>query len=199
MTSRWLQATADAARRVVATVRRCRRALCIAATHGERMKHVILLAFLAACHASRPTTPPDPHETIVTNLVGVWSGAAEATPYGGFRMALDFDRRPDGSVHTRFDGGSGMYLDFVFHRRNGSWVLTEEGVIPNVGVQKHTLTPAPGGEWVDGELRVALAMTGDAMVWTTTNHGTPHSVFRLHKAHGPAVEQIRQAIAKGPK
>lgn len=163
------------------------------------MKHLMLLA-LAACHtASRPPTPPDPHEAIVTDLVGVWSGDAEGTPFGDFKLALDFTRLPDGSVHSRLDAGPGMYLDFVFHKAAGGWLLTEEGAIPKLGVQKHTLGPAPAGEWVDGDLHVALAMTGDALVWTTSMHGKPHAVFRLHKAHGPAVEQIRQAIAKATK
>ena len=185
------------------------------------MKHVIAVAFLTACHATPaspaapaapasqlppaaaaaalPASPPDPNETLVASLVGVWAGAAEGTPYGNFPIAFEFVRQPDGSVHTHLENESGMSLDFLFHRPGGAWILTEEGVIPQVGVQKHTLTPAPGAAWVDGDLRVALAMTGDAMVWTTTRQGTPHVVFRLRKATGPAAEQIRQRIANGPK
>jgi hypothetical protein len=176
------------------------------------MKHLMLLALFVACHtpspaehypeapvAPPPVAPADPHEGLVTSLVGVWSGTAEGTPLGDFRFALDFVRQPDGSVHTRLNNGPDMYLDFLFHKRDGAWLLTEEGAIPQLGVQKHTLVAAPTGDWADGDLHVALAITGDAMVWTTTMHGKPHAVFHLQKAHGPAVEQIRQAIAQGPK
>ena len=96
------------------------------------MKSIFLLAVIAACSAepapAHPVAPADPHEAIVTRLVGVWSGTAEGTPYGDFPMGLAFERRADGSVHARLDGQPGQYLGFVFHHRDGAWVLTEEGV-----------------------------------------------------------------------
>jgi hypothetical protein len=150
------------------------------------MKHLLPVALLVACHSapqlSSQALPQDPHATTIANLVGTWQGVAEGTPYGNFPLRLAFDRRRDGSVHTHLNGGPGMYLDFVFHLQGGRWLLTEEGAVPGVGVQRHTLAPMTAGDWVDGELRVALAMTGDALVWTTTNHGKPHAVFRLRKA-----------------
>jgi len=94
------------------------------------MKQLLLLAFVAACHAPAvcatpqipqdtpiaatpapaarpapsataasaatppPTAPPpasapDSHEAIVASLVGVWLGAAEATPYGRLATVAD--------------------------------------------------------------------------------------------------------------
>ena len=167
------------------------------------MKRFLLMTILIACHApsqsSAPPPPADAHATTVASLVGTWQGMAEGTPYGSFPLRLAFDRRPDGSVHTHLNGGPGMYLDFVFHQQAGRWLLTEEGAVPGVGTQRHTLAPVAAGEWVDGELRVALAMRDDTLVWTTVNQGKPHAVFRLRKAATPALRQLGEPLAAGPK
>src|SRR5262245_41177153 len=114
------------------------------------MKLVAILA-VAACHqtpavvapppATVPPPPPaaDPHAATVDALVGVWAGKAIGTPYGDFPFALAFDRRADGAVHGHIESRPGMYLDFTFRRAGGAWVLDEEGAIPNVGTQRHTL------------------------------------------------------------
>jgi hypothetical protein len=158
----------------------------------------LLMAVLGACYSSsqHSTTRPDPQATTMASLVGTWQGMAEGTPYGSFRLRLAFDRRSDGSVHTHLNGGPGMYLDFVFHRQAGQWLLTEEGAVPGIGTQRHTLTPAGDGIWVDGELRVALAMQGDGLLWTTTNQGKPHAVFRLRKAAPPELKPLGEPLAK---
>jgi len=152
--------------------------------------------------ASRPAPPPpDAHDTAVADLVGVWQGKALGTPFGDFPFAITFDREPTGDVHGRLQGKPGMYLDFRFHREPTRWVLIEEGAIPEIGKQNETLAPVPGTPvlWTDGNpahLAVALAVTADALEWTTTIDGKPHAVFKMARARGEAAEQIRQAIAR---
>jgi len=174
----------------------------------------ILFAILAtACSSGPPhpvaaappprVVPRDAHAVAVDDLVGVWRGTALGTPFGDFPFAITFDREPTGDVHGRLDGRPGMYLDFRFHRDRSRWVLIEEGAIPELGKQSGTLAPVPGAtapaRWTDGDpahLAVALAVTADALEWTTTIDGKPHAVFKMARARGEAAEQIRQAIAR---
>jgi hypothetical protein len=150
-----------------------------------------------------PVVTRDVHAAAVDDLVGVWRGTAVGTPFGDFPFAITFDREPTGDVHGRLQARPGMYLDFRFHRDQSRWVLIEEGAIPDVGTQSGTLAPVPGtaapARWTDGDpghLAVALAVTADALEWTTTIDGKPHAVFKMARARGEAAEQIRQAIAR---
>jgi hypothetical protein len=174
----------------------------------------ILFAILATACSSGPhhpvaaappprVVPRDVHAVAVDDLVGVWRGTALGTPFGDFPFAITFDREPTGDVHGRLAGRPGMYLDFRFHRDRSRWVLIEEGAIPELGKQSGTLAPVPGAtapaRWTDGDpahLAVALAVTADALEWTTTIDGKPHAVFKMARARGEAAEQIRQAIAR---
>lgn len=138
------------------------------------------LVLLAACHSATPT-PPDPHAQIVDHLVGTWAGQAKGTPFGDFTFRLAFARRSDGAVHARLDGGGGMYLDFTFRHATAGWMLVEEGAIPSVGTQTHTLAPAGDTHWTDATLDVDLRVTADTLAWTTLVRGKPHAVFALHR------------------
>jgi hypothetical protein len=151
------------------------------------------LAFVAfaACHNAPATPPPDPHAVIVDHLVGVWTGDAIGTPFGDFRFALAFDRTPAGAVHARLDGTPGMYLDFTFDRDK----LVEEGAIPNVGKQTHTLAAVRDTHWADPTLDVDVALTGDSLVMTTLVRGKPHAVFRMRRQTGAVAAKVREAIA----
>jgi len=161
----------------------------------------IAASLLAGCHAAPPAAAvrPDPRAALVASLAGVWKGRAEGTPFGDFPMALDFARRPDGALHARLASGPDFFLDFTFHRRDGAWLLTEQGALPKVGVQQHTLAPSRASAWSDAELDVELATVGGALIWTTVVRGKPHSVFRLHKVEGAEAAQIRAALARQPQ
>jgi hypothetical protein len=148
----------------------------------------LVFVVLAACHHAPPR---DPHLTIVDNLVGVWTGNAIGTPFGDFPFALAFDRKPPGVVHARLDGTPGMYLDFTF----GDNALVEEGAIPNVGTQTHTLVAVNGTHWADASVDVDVALTGDTLVMTTLVHGKPHAVFRMQRQTGAVAAKVREAIA----
>jgi len=151
----------------------------------------IVFVAIAACHNAPATPPPDPHAVIVDNLVGVWTGNAIGTPFGDFPFALAFDRKPTGVVHARLDGTPGMYLDFTFDRGK----LVEEGAIPNVGTQTHTLVATTGTHWADASVDVDVAVTGDALVMTTLIRGKPHAVFRMQRQTGATAAKVREAIA----
>jgi hypothetical protein len=149
------------------------------------MNKLSCIAVLAACAPSSGTPPAQPVEpidrgqTIVSGLVGAWQGRAEGTPMGDFPMALRFAAEPDGAVHARLDGEGGMYLDFRFHRAGTTWLLTEQGAIPKLGVQSHTLMPTGPGVWSDQDVRVEVDERGDRVTWSTSVHGRPHAVFHL--------------------
>jgi hypothetical protein len=146
--------------------------------------------------AAKPARP-SPHAAAVAELVGVWLGMAEGTPFGDIRFALAFDRDPDGSVHARTDDGKGMYLDFRFVERDGAWLLVEEGQIPSLGKQTHTLLPAPNEtRWADKDVDVLVAVHGDTFVMTTAVHGKPHATFKLQRKSGPEGDGIRAQLAK---
>jgi hypothetical protein len=146
---------------------------------------------------AKPDAQPLPHAAVVARLVGVWVGMAEGTPLGDIRFPLAFDREPDGSVHARTDDGKGMYLDFRFVERGGAWLLVEEGEIPSVGKQTHTLSPVPNAtRWSDKDVDVLVAIDGDTLVMTTAVHGKPHATFRLQRKSGPEGEQIRAQLEK---
>jgi len=140
----------------------------------------LLVALLVACHPQAPQ-PPDPHAQIVDGLVGTWAGEAKGTPFGDFNFKLAFARQPDGAVHARLDGGGGMYLDFTFRRAAAGWMLVEEGAIPKLGTQSHTLAPVAGTRWADGTLDVDLRVSPTTLAWTTLVRGKPHAVFELHR------------------
>jgi hypothetical protein len=136
-------------------------------------------------------------------MVGVWLGTAVDSPMGDFPVAFAFDRDAAGDVHARLDDGRGMYLDFRFHRAGGAWQLIEEGSIPGVGVQRHTLVPDPTAgtaRWVDQAdpalLSITVGGTGDRVEWTTVLRGEPHVGFALERKVGPEAEQIRAALAR---
>lgn len=169
-----------------------------------------LLTSLAACGGSapagranqKPPAPPAAHARAVADLVGVWAGQATRTPLGAFPMALAFDRTADGSVHTRLDGADGMYLDFRFHRDGQTWLLTEEGFLPGLGVQKHVLVPVqggPGARWVDREDAAALAVDidvdGRTLLFSTRLRGKDHARFELGRMEGEAADKVRARIA----
>lgn len=145
----------------------------------------------AACAepAAPPTAPPSAHQRAATDLVGRWRGQATETPFGPFPFEIEFAREADDAVHGRLDNGQGMYLDFRFHRDRTGWALTEEGAIPNVGVQKHTLIPAGDGpdgvRWEvpgkPGYMDVALAVDARAFKMVTRLHGKVHAVFELQR------------------
>jgi len=122
-----------------------------------------------------------PGAATVAHITGTWVGMAEGTPLGDMPFALAFARDADGSVHARADDGKGMYLDFRFVQRPGTWVLVEEGAIPSIGVQTHTLTPDGAAHWRDKDVDVALDVTGDVLVMATTVRGKPHATFKLKR------------------
>src|SRR5689334_11372724 len=154
-------------------------------------KHAILLAVVTAAVVTAcagtpaktpaPTTPAgpvavaDPHATAVDGLVGAWQGQVLGTPLGDFPFAIAFEREASGDVHGRADNGGGMYLDFRFHKLGPTWTLTEEGALPDVGTQTHTLVPAPNGDdgvrWVDRDdptyVEIGVALVNDDLVLTT--------------------------------
>jgi hypothetical protein len=162
---------------------------------------------VVACHPSSsgapaPSTPaPKPaaaaRTSVIDRLVGVWAGTAEGTPFGDIPFALAFDRDADGSIHARTDDGKGTYLDFRFIERDGKWLLVEEGAIPRLGTQTHTLAPAEHEQrWSDKDIDVVLAIANDRLVMTTTLRGAPHATFRLQRKTGVEGEQIRAQLAK---
>jgi hypothetical protein len=155
----------------------------------------LVFVVFAACHntpATPPATPaPDPHAAIVDSLVGVWTGNAIGTPFGDFPFALAFDRTPSGAVHGRLDGTPGMYLDFTFDRAK----LVEEGAIPSLGKQTHTLAATTGSHWADSTLDVDVAVTAESLVMTTLVRGKPHAVFRMQRQIGARAAKVREAIA----
>lgn len=157
--------------------------------------------------AAAPSPPRvatrDVHATAVDDLVGVWRGTALGTPFGDFPFSIAFDREPTGDIHGRLEARPDMYLDFRFHRDQARWVLIEAGALPDLGKQTETLAPVSGtaatARWSDGDpahLAVAIAVTADALEWTTTIDGKPHAVFKMARARGEAAEQIRQALAR---
>lgn len=150
-----------------------------------------------ACRPIETHKPTQPHAAAVAELVGVWAGMANGTPFGDIPFALAFDREPDGSIHARTDDGKGTYLDFRFVERGGAWLLVEEGAIPKVGTQTHTLSPMPNEtRWTDRDVDLVLAFHGDALVMTTAIHGQPHATFDLQRKAGAAADQIRAQLAK---
>jgi hypothetical protein len=149
-----------------------------------------LLASITACHETPVAAPSpahvDPRVATVDALVGKWRGKAEGTPLGDFPIGLTFARDSDRSVHARLDDGHGMYLDFRF-MPDGK--LFEEGAIPSVGKQAHTLVPVAGAtRWSDSDVDLDVALTGDSLVMTTTLHGKPHAVFRMQRAGSVAAQ-----------
>jgi hypothetical protein len=174
---------------------------------------LMLLIWPAACDrppaSARATAPrsraprPSPHESAVAHLVGVWIGDTAHSPLGPFPMALAFDRQADGAVHSRLQGKDGMYLDFRFHRDGDTWILTEEGYLPSLGTQTHTLVPAAGGagaRWVDREdpkaLVVDVHVDRRTMRMDTRLRGKDHARFVMRRAEGEAAEQVRAALAR---
>ena len=115
------------------------------------------------------------------------------SPIGPFPFAIDFAREPaTGDVHGRAER-DGMFLDFRFHKAGPKWLLVEDGEIPGVGRQTHTLVPADPGpagpRWVTADdpsyVDVAFDLRGDSLVLTAKIHGEPHAVFELLR-RGPA-------------
>ncbi|HLL25245.1 MAG TPA: hypothetical protein VK427_24085, partial [Kofleriaceae bacterium] len=131
---------------------------------------------LAACASASSPAParPSAHADVVANLIGNWVGTADS-PMGAFPFAIAFSRE-GGDVHGRF-GNSEQYLDFRFHQQDGQWLLTEEGKLPGVGVQKHTLKPAgPAARWIDDSgrlLEVTLELREPKLVFSTKLRGEP--------------------------
>lgn len=176
---------------------------------------LILLA-TSACHETPAPAAPtqtaaapaqSQHDAAVERMVGVWLGTAVDSPMGDFPVAFAFDRDPAGDIHARLDDGKGMYLDFRFHRAGGVWQLIEEGSIPGVGVQRHTLVPDPktadAARWVDQADPALLSITigtiggaGDRVEWATVLRGEPHVGFALERKVGPEADQIRAALAR---
>jgi hypothetical protein len=159
----------------------------------------VLPLLLVACGSSRtepapsPPPPPDPHAAAVAGLVGgLWAGEISQSPVGPIPFAIEFSREPDGDVHGRAER-DGMFLDFRFQKAGETWVLVEDGQIPGVGRQTHTLEPAAPGpagpRWVTADdpsyVDVAFAVDGDRLVLTAKVHGEPHAVFELLR-RGPA-------------
>jgi len=155
-------------------------------------KHfLIVFVSLAACGSEQHPAPvaADPHAAAVDDIVGAWQGQVIGTPLGDFPFAIAFDREASGDIHGRADNGGGMYLDFRFHKVGPMWTLTEEGALPDVGTQTHTLVPAAAGadgpRWVDrddpGYVEIAVAVAGDDLVLTAKVHGEAHAVFRMHR------------------
>jgi hypothetical protein len=174
---------------------------------------LVLFVLPAACDRPAPSprtavprpraTRPSPHESAVAQLVGVWLGDTARSPLGRFPMALAFDRGADGAVHTRFVGDGGMYLDFRFHREGDRWLLTEEGYLPDLGTQAHTLVPAaggPGARWVDRDdasmLVVDVVVDRRTMRMDTRLRGKDHARFVLRRVEGEKAKQVRAAIAR---
>jgi hypothetical protein len=155
--------------------------------------HIVILAS-TACAATDPPAPrapasvqvPSAHAAVVQDLVGVWVGKGQS-PMGELPIALEF-KREGNDVRAIFGGGE-MYLDFRFHREGDSWLLTEEGKFPGLGVQRHTLVPIGAtARWVDREdptlLDVTLELREPNLVFATKLRGEPHAVFTLARSRG---------------
>jgi hypothetical protein len=158
---------------------------------------------LRASVARPPAPRPSPHEDAVAHLVGVWLGDTAHSPFGPFPLALAFDRGADGAVHSRLVGHGGMYVDFRFHRDGDTWLLTEEGYLPDLGTQTHTLVPVaggPGARWVDrddaGALQVDVVVDRQTVRMDTRLHGEDHARFVMRRVEGEEAEQVRAAIAR---
>ena len=147
------------------------------------MHTAIALLFLAAC-----ATTQRPSSNTVDQIVGTWVGKGD-TPFGEMPIALDF-KRVGGDVHARM-GDAETYLDFRFHRDGETWLLTEEGQFPGLGVLRHTLAPRGDATWADKDLVVAFELTASTLVMTTTLRGEPHATFRLSRAAGAKVTSRR--------
>jgi len=173
------------------------------------MSRAFLVAAVVACSCSSPPRGPvapapavapaaapvaaiDPHATTVDHLAGVWVGKAIGTPYGDFPMAIEFAPVAGGAVHGHLEAAPGNYLDFTFDHDK----LVEEGAVPSLGVQTHTLRPAGPDHWRDDTVDVDLRITGDALVWTTSVRGKTHSRFELARKTGDEAIAVRQAIAR---
>jgi len=174
-------------------------------TRGLPLSIVIALF---ACDAPAPSShspaPPTEHSTAIASLPGVWAGRATRSPLGAFPVALASERAGDGSVHARMEFKGGAYLDLRFHRQGDAWLLTEEGYLPSLGTQSHTLVPVPGGpgaRWVDRRDPATLAVDLDAdqrtMILAARLRGKEHARLELERVEGKAADEARARIANG--
>ncbi len=167
---------------------------------------ILLLFGVASAAPAESASPAGGVETMIPRLIGGWAGEENDTPMGPMPFAMLWDERADGSLHSRSALNRETYLDFVLWRDDaGRWMLTEEGGMEGLGVQKHTLAFAgPGAaeglyRWSLEErpdfLSVELGVVEEQMVMEVTLRGAPHASFRLARQPAESWPQMRRQMA----